>query len=67
MFVHILYQTTCTHAWKSVFVCMCVSVRARDPTSEVCVSGRDTHTHTHTLSGGQNVRVIDFPSLRNSL
>ena len=69
MFVYMLYQTTCTHAWKWVFVCMCVSVRARDPTSEVCVSGRDTHTHTHThtLSGGQNVRVIDFLSLRSSL
>lgn len=51
MFVYMLYQTTCTHAWKWVFVCMCVSVRARDPTSEVCVSGRDTHTHTHTFWG----------------
>lgn len=70
VFMYTLYQTRRTRTWKCVLVSM-RACGALDPPEE-CVCWRQgrvggIHTLTHTLSGGQNVRAIDFLSLRNSL
>lgn len=64
--IYIYFKPDVRAPGKRVFVGMCVHVHALDPLVEY-VYWRGIHTHTHAFSGGQNVRAIDFLSLRNSL